>query len=59
MKFTHCIATLDDASAIKTLMALSMAKLLPDVLSKEQAEKSEASMGATPSKSPQFSCGKR
>lgn len=45
MSFTHRIATLDDAPAIKSLMALSMSVLLKDVLSPEQVAKSNASMG--------------
>lgn len=45
MKFTHKIATLDDAENIKVLMALSMAKLLPDVLTPAQVERSTESMG--------------
>jgi GNAT superfamily N-acetyltransferase len=45
MSFTHRIASLDDTSDIEQLMALSMAALLPDVLSPEQVAKSNASMG--------------
>lgn len=45
MIFTNRIATYDDVNAIKRLMALSMAKLLPDVLTPEQVEKSSLTMG--------------
>ena len=45
MKFIHKIATLDGAENIKALMALSMAKLLPDVLTPKQVERSTESMG--------------
>ncbi len=45
MNLTHRIATLDDIPAIKSLMALAMEKLLPEVLTPEQVEKSSATMG--------------
>ena len=45
MPLTSRIATRDDAQAITALMSLSMAKLLKDVLTPEQVEKSHASMG--------------
>ena len=45
MSFSHRIATLDDAPAIESLMALSMSVLLKDVLSPEQVAKSNESMG--------------
>ena len=45
MSFSHRIATLDDALAIESLMALSMSVLLKDVLSPEQVAKSNESMG--------------
>ena len=43
--FQSRIATQLDIPRIKELMALSMQKLLPDVLTPEQVEKSKASMG--------------
>lgn len=45
MTFTHRIANTDDIPAIKELMALSMTRLLPDVLDAAQVAKSNASMG--------------
>ncbi len=45
MGFTHRIAGHKDIEDIKTLMSLSMSKLLKDVLSPEQVAKSNASMG--------------
>ncbi len=45
MKFTHKIASRDDIGTIKSLMSLSMSKLLKDVLTPEQVAKSNASMG--------------
>ena len=45
MTFTHQIATRADIPLINTLMALSMAKFLPDVLTPQQVAKSNASMG--------------
>ena len=45
MTFAHRLATLDDANAIKELMALSMSVLLKEVLSPAQVAKSNASMG--------------
>lgn len=45
MTFTHRIATQEDIPAIKNLMALSMTRLLPDVLDAAQVAKSNASMG--------------
>ncbi len=45
MSFSHRIASRDDIPAIETLMATSMAGLLPDVLTPEQVAKSNASMG--------------
>lgn len=38
-------ATLDDCDAITALMALSMREILPKYLSREQTERSDASMG--------------
>jgi len=43
--FTHRIATGDDVEIITELMAASMARLLPEVLTPEQVAKSNASMG--------------
>lgn len=45
MGFSSTIATRNDLDAIDALMRLSMEKLLPDVLTPEQVEKSHASMG--------------
>ena len=45
MPFKYRIATDEDAPAIETLMSLSMAKLLKDVLTPAQVSKSHASMG--------------
>jgi GNAT superfamily N-acetyltransferase len=45
MELTHRIAGYDDIEAIKQLMSLSMAKLLPAVLTPIQVEKSHATMG--------------
>jgi len=38
-------ATLDDCDAIMALMALSMARILPEFLDEEQVKRSDASMG--------------
>ena len=43
--FQNRIATREDIPRIKELMTLSMRKLLPDVLTSEQVEKSKATMG--------------
>ena len=45
MPLTSRIATRDDIPAIENLMALSMGRLLKDVLSPEQVAKSNESMG--------------
>lgn len=45
MNFSHRIATLDDTDAIIALMELSMRKLLPNVLTPAQVERSTDSMG--------------
>ncbi len=45
MGLTHRIATRDDISEINGLMKASMSRLLPEVLSPAQVEKSNASMG--------------
>jgi len=45
MTFTHRIATHEDIPVINELMALSMERLLPEVLTTEQVAKSNASMG--------------
>lgn len=45
MAFRHRIATPEDTAAIIALMELSMRKLLPNVLTPEQVERSTDSMG--------------
>jgi len=45
MSLTHRIATLDDLADIEALMAVSMARLLPEVLDPVQVERSSNSMG--------------
>lgn len=45
MSLTHRIATLDDLADIEALMAVSMARLLPEVLDPVQVERSSSSMG--------------
>ncbi|MDJ0922197.1 MAG: GNAT family N-acetyltransferase [Henriciella sp.] len=45
MTLTHRIATLEDAPDIEALMAISMAKLLPNFLDPDQVARSSNSMG--------------
>lgn len=45
MPLTHRLAKLDDANVIEALMAISMAKLLPNFLDPVQVERSSDSMG--------------